>query len=528
MTTLSKQHYYHWLLIIFCSALLVFSSSVLLSRYIESKIDKKIKSFHEIASFVEVSLINRSIKIGGLTWNSALDSTNFNQHFVYLSYVSAKGINLLELLLHKNLIIDDIAIGHGKIYYDKSILWKNQKRSNLDYHTLFIKHLSFSTIDLLIKTNSTHNFSAQFSCALTDINLKIDSTHNLIYKAKTIEAEAKNIVINKYEGLYGGRIARLYCNSKEQRIQIDSASLVPNYGKYEFAHKSGKQTDRVTLSIPKLLLAGVQFKDILDSSFVASKMHIQSFNIVAFRDKRVPTLYEPIVPLPMESFLKFPYKVKIDSIVVANSMVAVEEIQEKGSKSSVITFEDINATLTNFNNRTQEKGRGYAMLQATGLLMGAGKINAEFRLPLDGKSAYNAKGSLSKMHFTRLNPALGPLASIRIESGYLNKLTFNFNYTDYVSRGRLEIDYQNLKLTALGKNHHSTKEIKTLLLNAIVKNDRNKSLASAKRSGEIAIDRDRKRFIFNVWWKSIQGGLRSVVFRTGKKSPARIRERRQP
>jgi hypothetical protein len=232
--------------------------------------------------------------------------------------------------------------------------------------------------------------------------------------------------------------------------------------------------------------------------------------------------------MPMESFIKFPYKVKIDSVVIANSMVAVEEIQEKGTESSVITFEDINATLTGFNNRVQEKNHDHALLNATGMLMGTGKINAVFLLPLDGRSVYNAKGSLSKMNFTRLNPALEPLASIRIESGYLNKLTFNFNYTDYVSKGVLEIDYQDLKLTALGKNNHSTNEIKTLLLNAIVKNDRNKSLASANRTGEIEIERDRKRFIFNVWWKSIQGGLRSVVFRTGKKNQARIRERGKP
>jgi hypothetical protein len=526
MNSLTKPKRYRWLLIILGTVLIVFTSGILLSYYIENKINDKIRSLHGTTSFINVSLLNRSIKIGDLKWNSAFDSINFNQHFVNLGSVSASGINLLELLFHKNLIIDDLTIGSGKIYYDKSILWKNQEKSNSAYRSLLIKHLSFSNIDLLIKTNATHNFSAQFSCTLTDINLKIDSTHNLIYGAKTIEAEAKNIVINKYEGMYGGTIARLYCNTQEQRILIDSASLIPNFGKYEFAHQFGKQTDRITLSIPKLLIEGVQLKDILDSSFVASKMQIQSFNVVAFRDKRVPTLHEPIVPLPMESFLKFPYKVKIDSVVIANSMVAVEEIQEKGTKTSVITFENINATLTGFNNRIQEKNEGHALLHATGLLMGVGKIDAEFRLPLDGKSIYNAKGSISKMHFAKLNPALEPLANIRIESGHLNGLTFNFNYTDFTSKGVLEIDYQDLRLTVLGKNHHSTNEIRTLLLNAIVKNDRNKSLASSKRTGEIDIERDRKRFIFNVWWKSIQGGLKSIVLRTGKKNHTKIREER--
>ncbi len=516
-----KLRRYRWLLIIVGSVLLFFISGIFLSAYVENKINEKIQSLHGTTSFIKVSLFSRSITIRDLKWNSAHDSINFNQHFVNLSTVSASGINLVELLLHKNFIVDELTIGNGKIYYDKSISWKNQERPNSDYRTLFIKHLSFSTIDILIKTNTTHNFSAQFGCTLTDIDLKIDSSHNLIYAAKTLEIEAKNIIINEHEGMYGGKIARLYCNTKEQRIQVDSASLIPNFGKFEFAHQFGKQTDRVTLSIPKILIEGVHFKEILDSSFIASKMQIQSFNVVAFRDKRVPTLYEPRVPLPMESFLKFPYKVKLDSVVITNSMVTVEEIQEKGTKSSSITFEDINASLTGFNNRIQDKSQDHALLHATGMLMGVGKINALFRLPLDGTSIYNAKGSVSKMHFAKLNPALEPLANIRIESGYLNELTFDFNYNEFVSKGVLEIEYQGLHLIALGKNHHSTNEIRTLLLNAIVKNDRNQYLSSSKRGGVIDIERDRKRFIFNVWWKSIQDGLKSIVFRTGKKDHSR-------
>lgn len=518
MKSATNRKRYRWLLISLSSLLAIgFIGGISLSPYIERKISDKIQSLNGTTSFIDVSLLHRSIKIDDLKWNSAHDSINFNEHFVSLNRVSASGINLWQLLFHKNLIIDELAIDTGKIHYDKSILWKNQEKSNTDYRSLLIKHLSFSAIDLLVKTDTTHNFSAQFGCTLTDISLKIDSTHNLIYAATTLEIEAKKIVVNEHEGMYGGTIARLYCNTKEQRILIDSAALVPNFGKYEFAHQFGKQTDRVTLSIPRILIEGVEFKEIPNSSFVASKMQIESFNVVAFRDKRVPTLYEPLVPMPMESFIKFPYKVKIDSIVIANSMVAVEEIQEKGTESSVITFEDINATLTGFNNRIQEKSHDHALLHATGMLMGTGKINAVFQLPIDGTPIYNAKGSISEMHFAKLNPALEPLANLRIESGYLNKLTFNFNYTDYVSRGVLEIDYQDLKVTALGKDHHSTNEIKTLLLNAIVKNDRNKSLASSKRIGEIDIERDRKRFIFNIWWKSIQSGLKSIVLRSGKK-----------
>jgi hypothetical protein len=508
--------WYGWLLILTSSLLLLlFISSIVVSTYLEKRINDSIQSLQATASYIDVNLFSRSIEIGDLQWASAPDSINSNQHIVNLNTLSASGINLLQLLLYKKLVINELVIGNGKIHYDKSILRKSQRELRSDYRSLLIKRLSISTVSILVNNKAIPKFSGQFNCTLTDIDLNIDSSDHLKYSAGTAEVVAKNMVINRSEGMYGGTIAQFYLNTKQQRIQIDSASLVPNFGKFEFAHQLGKQTDRVTLSIPKLTIEGMNFKEMMDTSFVTSKMEVHSFNVVAFRDKRVPTLYEPEVPLPMESFIKFPYKIKIDTITIIQSMVTVEEIPEKGGKSGMITFENINASLTGLNNRIEEKDQDHALLSATGLLMGAGKINVLFRFPLDSKSVYNAKGSISQMPFTKLNPALDPLANIRMESGLLNELNFNFNYTKFTSKGILEIDYQGLRLIGLGNDHRSTNEIKTLLLNALIKNDRNQS--SSKRAGVIDLQRDRKRFVFNIWWKSIRDGLKSIVLGTKRK-----------
>ena len=94
----------------------------------------------------------------------------------------------------------------------------------------------------------------------------------------------------------------------------------------------------------------------------------------------------------------------------------------------------------------------------------------------------------------------------------LNKLKFDFQYTDLRSAGTLEIDYEDLRITSLKKKNDDTNEIKTLFINAFVKNDKTRlSLSKLKRTGNIDIERDRKRYIFNVWLKSILDGLKSTV-----------------
>ena len=194
----------------------------------------------------------------------------------------------------------------------------------------------------------------------------------------------------------------------------------------------------------------------------------------------------------------------------------IEELPEEGSESGVITFDKVNATLTGLNNRVKENDPAFALLDVTALLMGTGIIKVLFQLPLDGSLIYNAKGSISKMPFTKLNHVLTTMAKVRVNSGYLNNLTFNFNYTEFTSKGNLDIDYHDLQLTGLDKNKKSTNEIKTFIINAFVNNSKTQSgLATSKKTGVINIERDRKRYIFNVWLKSILDGLKSSIL--GKK-----------
>ena len=123
--------------------------------------------------------------------------------------------------------------------------------------------------------------------------------------------------------------------------------------------------------------------------------------------------------------------------------------------------------------------------------------------------------AISEMPFAELNQALINAAELRIESGYLNRLAFNFNYTDFSSVGKIEINYKDLKLIGLKKDK-GINGLKTLLLNVFIKNDKTRLLPKAERTGTINIERDRKKFIFNFWWKSILDGLKSSILDTDK------------
>ncbi len=505
---------YRWPVIITCSvALLVIILGTSISIYVENEIEANIHHLRGNISSIRVNLFTRSIKVNDLEWSSKPNSSNLNPHFLRLRAVTAEGINLYELFVNKALVINEVTIDSGVVQYTRRIKRAGYKTGNSKYKHFLFKGISLHHVQTHIKTDTIDSFSAALNGHFSDASITIDSLNNLSYSIASVDALAENLSISRKEGMYGGTISRIHINTRDNTILIDSAELLPNFGKYEFAQHLGKQTARINLSIPQLTIEGFRLDRLLDSSFVASKIEINSFHLFVFKDKRIPFLRKENVPLPMVSFSKLAFGVKVDSIIISNSLIAIEEFPEHGIQTGTITFEKINASIAGLDNRQKDKDHPYASLRASALLMGKGKIKTLFQLPLDGSSIYTANGSISDMTFKELNPILIPMANVRVESGYLKDLTFDFKYNEYTSKGTINLDYHDLQLISLNTNKRSTNEIRTFFLNVFVKNERNKSLLPQQKNGVIDIERDRKRYIFNVWWRSLLDGLKSTLLK---------------
>ena len=501
---------YRWPIIVVACILVFYGGSVFLSNYLEGKIEQNIRSLHGTISSVELNLFARSIKVNDLEWSSSANSTNPDPHFLRLSAISATGINLYKLMFDKTLHVDDVTIDSGAIQYNKNIKPSGQKVSPSKYKLFSFKNISVNNLRAQIQTDTIASVSALLNCRLTDAHIKINAQDSLSYSAKIVEALLEKISIGRQEGMYGGTIARLHINTADQKVVMDSALLIPNFDKYEFAHRVGEQASRVSISVPQLTIEGLQFDKLIDSLFVAATIKITSADLYSFQDKRM-AVRKRNVRLPMEGFLKLPWHIKVDTILVVDAHLSIEEFPEKGTASGTITFDSLNATLAGLNNRAEENDNQSASLQATALLMGSGRIKALFQFPLDGRSSYTAKGSIARMPLTKLNGVLEPLANLRIEAGVLHYLVFNFNYTEMASKGNLDIHYHDLRLCTTNKRGLFTHGLKTFFVNTIVKNKRIQSKRTAEETGIINIERDRRKYIFNVWVKSILGGLKSTI-----------------
>ena len=500
-----------WIVILGGSWILLLVIALLLPGYIEEKIQEKINEQNIKVSSVEVNLISGSVEIKKLEWEIFEDTLKSPFHSFKINTLNIQGINLYELLVNNKILIKEIVLDSGKIKYNTKLTRNKLEIFPKKYSELKCTSIALNHIETKIMTDTVEALSTLLHLNITDASVKVDSTNTIHYSIKQSDGFAESINFSRNEGMYGSTIKKISFNTALEEITIDSILLIPNFSKFKFARYLGEQTSRLNISFPKLIIEGVAFKNLLDSVLIIRKIRIPSFDLYSFKDKRLPFLNTENVPLPMESFLGLPWKVKIDSILIANSRITIEEYPEKGDELTLVTFTGVNALFTGLNNRISKDDLPTALLQANGNLMGSARINAVFQFPLDGSPTYTAKGEILKFSLTELNPVFVPIANIRIESGFLNSLSFDFAYTDLRSKGTLDIDYENLRLLVLNKGDMQTHKLKTLLINLVLKKNRDQSGLNAKAVGVIDIERDRNRYIFNVWWKSVLDGLLSCM-----------------
>jgi hypothetical protein len=512
-----------WVLLpVLILSILLVVAGVVLSHVLKAKVIAALEEKNGSLDDLDLNLFQRAVTVQGATWTAA-DTIKIPNH-IGVKRIRVSGIHVLAWLIHKKIIVDRIELADGEATYSvgKKVKKDSVNRSgspaahqdtanaSLPFKTIAVREVVLKNIKANIHIDSVQTLSGVVNFSIQEVQLDSTLAQKIMsaLKVKSFQADFTSVQLSSK--LYTTKISSVHLNSASGKLQLDSISLTPNYGRYAFARKVGKQTDRFTLRIPKIALEGLTFNPLNDSTVISS-IHIASARLHVFRDKRFPFIKHHNVPLPVAMIRKFPFALQVDSVKITDAKIVYEEFPEKGFHTGQVEFDNLNATLAHLNNR-DSSAKGQATLVASAKLMGKGLITSTFTLPYGKQQSYRAEGHIRNLPLPALNRAVENMAFVNIESGKLNDLSFNFHYDDVQSRGSILVDYENLKINGFTKEKHShASEFKTWLINLFIKNDKDKTMSKAKRSGIIEFDRDRRKAIFNLWWKSLLSGLKSSV-----------------
>jgi len=493
----------------------------ILSYFAQEKAEEALKSSNAKVSSVRVNLFTRSVVINELVWSYPVDSLGV-PHSIKAQHIQIRGVSIYQFLINKKLHIRKLSVEGATIQYNKMHRPKDTKtgKKNIQIKGISIGQISLKEINTTIFSDTIPEYSGTISLTVNDIELADIKKANDVsqYMIESVEGNITRIQIHEQGSMYTTSISQLYISSAEKQVIMDSILLIPIFSKYDFSRKVGKQVDRFSASFPKVSVTGLIFDKLKDSLFTASEVVISSAELFVYRDKRLPFIKKENTPLPMALIRTFPFGAAIDTVTITDAKITYEEFPEQGFEPGQVTFDKLNASLDHISNREYYSNYQQSTLVVSSNVMNQGLINAEFSLPYGEPQVYNAKGTITNLELSHLNPMLENLAFISISSGTLNQLTFNFDYNDIVSRGSLVVNYDNLKIVSMTKEKESTKnEFKSWILNTALKKDKDKSVDKVRRTGTIYLERDRKKAIFNVWVKSLFSGLKSSVLDSSTK-----------
>lgn len=353
-----------------------------------------------------------------------------------------------------------------------------------------------------------------------NFTINTGSLHNLSISSSTITNLQKlagantSFRLQQFTGSYSTAIKNLRWfnagfNRKTNFFSLDSFSLLPVLSRDSFLAKQSFQTDYVTIKSGRITVGPVDIDSyIKNKTLNIGTATIDSFIFTDYKDKQLPFNAGIIKPLPVNMIKKIPQKLSIDTVLFSNAHVTYTEYNEKTKQPGTIPVSRMTVRLLKVKNYNYTPTDSLS-IQANGYLMDTAWIRLRVKESYtDTLGGFLMTLRMKPADLTVLNPALVPLASIKLESAFLDTLSMRAVGREYLSLGEMKMYYHNLKVRFLKNGIEAKKtfltRIITFLANSLVVKSSNKS-----RTGNVFYIRDRDRSAINYLIKIAMSGMAS-------------------
>ncbi len=229
-----------------------------------------------------------------------------------------------------------------------------------------------------------------------------------------------------------------------------------------------------------------------------------------YKDKQMPFNGGLIKPLPVDMIKRIGMKLKVDSVTITNGNVEYTEVNEKSGMAGTIPVNRLNVNLFNVKNYNLTPTDSL-VIRANGYLMDTVWVRLRLKESYtDTLGGFMMTVRLKPGDLTILNPALMPLANVKLLSGQLDTLSMRAVGREYLAFGSMNMYYRDLKIQLLkdGKEIKKTlfTKVVTFVANTFVLKKNNSS-----RTGTVFFIRQRDRSAINYLIKIALSGMSSSV-----------------
>jgi hypothetical protein len=345
-------------------------------------------------------------------------------------------------------------------------------------------------------------------------NLFLSSS--LLPDLKKLIASNQDFEAKQLTGHYSDSIKKIHWYNagftrNNNTFSLDSFSFAPAIERDSFISRQTFQSDYMHLRSGALRLGPVDIGYLLDDTVLrAQTFHADRLVFTNYRDKQLPFNAGIVKPLPVNMIKKIPLPLAIDTVLVTRGEVEYTEVGVKTIEPGTIPVKRMTVRVLNFKNFGIRPGDSLD-IRASGYLMDTAWIALRVKESYtDSLGGFLMTLRLKPADLTILNPALIPLASVKVEKGFLDTLYMRAAGREYLSLGEMKMFYRDLKVRFL-KNGDETKKTFLTGLITFIANNFVVRTNNSSRVGKIFFIRNRDRSAINYLVKIALSGIASSV-----------------
>ncbi len=511
----SKRIFTTVVIIIAAVIFLIIAGSFLFSRLAKKNIrGLKFASLELSSQTIETNLLKRQITLKDADLKAAGTHNN-----VVIPNAKLSGIHLIHLILSNEIVVNKFTVSGPTInFYGKNDSESPADTTRKEKRTVLIKHLEVPELEINLLTEQKDKPDTTFSAVL-DIDIRqltTDSVRHGNYAFGNVFLDEVDLKISKgffalKKNLYSLFFNNIRFNSESRELNVAELNITSQHSKFEIGHITGVETSWINMQIDSLKIKEIDLHAALkDTAVIFEKCSINNFDIEVFKDKRLPFPEKPDTKLPMDMIKGLPFALHSDSVLIENGNIKYEQFVKNADEAGSISFNNLNAKFTNVST-IDSLIKGKTTLSARANIMNKATLNADFVFPNPKyNEPYQASGTLEPTPATIFNQIIRPVAAVKINSGQIKQLAFDFRYNYTSSTGNLIFKYENLDFTMYNREDNSEESIKSFFVDAIaVRNDNREG--DSYQKGEISAERNVKKSVVNYWWLSLFSGIKSVV-----------------
>jgi hypothetical protein len=504
-----KAKKYVWIIISF--VLIVISASVFfafryLPAFLHRTLKEKVSSLQEDGIYIQYDSLQLSLGDRTMSIDTISIDIPKEKMSAEIYGCNVRSFNILRLIFRRDIHLGAITADIVKFSISKK---KEKARAEGEPVTKSEMSIFINTIDIkqaFFRTGDSISRDTMSLKSRIDIEgLTINNTNE--EQPVTVRRMVMDSLVVDFP-FYTLAFGQLQLDREHKRLTIDTLRLRPRFSKHEHARRKRVEDDRFHGMVTSFVIEGLNFAT-GDSVFVNASSVKFKLLLDVFRNKHYSFPKRDYMPLPVDALAKLPFGLNIDTLRLIDSRISYEEIGEEADSSGTIYFDKLKAGIFHIST---DKTLPPAFLEASSSFMGKGTLVMTCQFS-NTKEPAVVKGSLSNFPLTRMNDMLGPQAKIQVESGTMLKLNFSFKFNDIRSDGAVDMSYKDLRIASLRKDKDKDKAVRnnllTLAINTFIKDDAGRYVTGEKQTGVILFYRDRKKAIFNYWWKSLFSGIKS-------------------